>query len=320
MPMDQATGLRNLVDTLRSAADVSQLEPWCSYARRTSGVGLAPLSQPVYERGRSVRSTRTIAVTSGKGGVGKTNLTVNLAIVLSRMGQRVLILDGDLGLANVDVVLGVHSRYSMQHVLNGAKTIDEIVVEGPESVKIVPGGSGLYDMANLDDDRAQALMESIAALDGTADVLLIDTAAGISDNVVNLVLGAGEVLVVASPEPTAITDAYGLIKVTAGESRQARFKLVVNLADSAVEAEGAAQRITSAADRFLNVEVDYCGFIFADPNVAKAVMQQIPFVVAYPRSPASVCINSLGRRLLGQPTEHGDGLSISQFFRNVVRR
>ncbi len=320
MQVDQAAGLRRLVDGLSGeggpagAATRGRL-------RCDSATWLAEDSErrrPLGEQRK--QRLRAIAITSGKGGVGKTNLTVNLAIVLSRMGHRVLVLDGDLGLANVDVLLGIRPRHNLRHVLDGAKSIDQIIVEGPENVKILPGGSGLYDMANLDECQARALVESAAALDGLADILLVDTAAGISANVINLVLAAGEILVVASPEPTSIADAYGLIKAVAGESRQPCFRLVLNMAAGPAEAKEAAQRIILAANRFLDVEVEDCGMIVSDSNVPKAVRAQVPFLLTYPKTPASIGVLALARRLLSRRDATEDRSGLDDFFHRLVRR
>lgn len=319
MPVDQAATLRSLVEELKTRDGSSVTDAGIHgdgqgrAARRTT---------PGTWRGlqRAGRSLRTIAVTSGKGGVGKTNLAVNLAIALSRLGQRVLILDGDLGLANVDVLLGMHPHHSLQDVVDGRRTMGEIVLEGPDGVRVLPGGSGLYDMANLDDHRARSLVESAVALDGTADILLVDTAAGIYANVLNLVQAAGEAVVVASPEPTSITDAYGLIKAIAVSSPQPQFRLVVNMAGSVEEADEVARRMLLAARQFLGVEIDYCGMIPTDVNVAKAVRRQTPFLVAYPKSAASLWVTALARRLMGQEIRRGAGGGIDEFFRRIVGR
>ncbi|MGQ9674407.1 MAG: MinD/ParA family protein [Chloroflexota bacterium] len=319
MEVDQATRLRSLVEELKTHDGAIELSAGVCRdgENRTARNALARTWRGLNRVGAPLR---TVAITSGKGGVGKTNLTVNLAIALSHLGRRVLILDGDLGLANVDVLLDIHPRHNLQDVVEGRRTIEEIVLEGPDGVRVVPGGSGLYDMANLDDHRAQYLVESAAALDGIADTLLIDTAAGISANVVNLVQAAGEAVVVASPEPTSITDAYGLIKVIASSSRQPQFRLVINMAGSVAEADEVARRVVLAARQFLGLEIDYCGMIPTDANVVKAVRRQTPFLVAYPKSAATLGVTALARRLVGQGVRQGDGGGIDEFFRRVMGR
>lgn len=320
MQVDQAAGLRRLVDRLSGEGDPVGAAP-CAHVRCSSAMRLPDDLEwrPPFAEQRKQR-LRAIAITSGKGGVGKTNLAVNLAIVLSRMGHRTMILDGDLGLANVDVLLGIRPHHNLRHVVDGTKSVDQIIVEGPENVKILPGGSGLYEMANLDEHHARALQESAAELNGLADILLVDTAAGISANVINLVLAADEILVVASPEPTSIADAYGLIKAITGKSHQPCFKLVLNMVAGPTEAKEAAQRIILAANRFLDVEVEDCGMILSDPNVPKAVRAQVPFLLAYPKTPASVGVLALGRRLLSYRDATEERRGLDSFFHRLVSR
>lgn len=291
MQIDQATTLRNLAKNVALSGQST-----CPQERTKATTAMADREiQP------QPPLVRTIAISSGKGGVGKTSLTVNLAIALSRLGQKMLILDGDLGLANVDILLGLHAKYNLHHLVKGTKKLDDLVINGPEGIKIIPGGSGLYQMANLSDYQAQTLVKSIATLDGTADFLLIDTAAGISANVVNLVRGTSEVIVVACPEPTSVTDAYGLIKTLSLECRRITIKLIINMAQNWAEAEDARRRIASAAKHFLGTEIEHVGSVPFDVNVARAVQQQIPFVVATPRSPASAAISEIGHKLLNDP-------------------
>ena len=200
--------------------DRSSLVPFTGHLFRSgqpndqaAGLRVLATQQRAQEAAPLGRSARVLAITSGKGGVGKTSVTVNLAVVLARWGKRVIILDCDLGTANVDVMLGLHPRYSLQHVLSRQRRLDEVLVEGPHGIKVIPGGSGLQELANLSDSRREELLATFAELDSQADVLLLDTGAGISDNVLQFVLAAGEALVVTTPEPTAVTDAYALIKV-----------------------------------------------------------------------------------------------------------
>jgi len=258
--------------------------------------------------------TRVIAVTSGKGGVGKTSLTVNLACALAALGKQVIILDCDLGTANVDVMLGMHPSYSLQHVLSRQRRLDEVMSEGPHGVRVISGGSGFSEMADLSDSRRDELLNAFAALEGQADVLLLDTGAGISANVLRFVAAAGEALVVTTPEPTAVTDAYALIKVVTQQVRggvlpdgendpasRLRLRLVVNQATSEAEAQETATNIVTVAQRFLGVEVQKFGSIPADRSMAQAVRRQTPAVDAFPNAPAALAIQDLARRLLATP-------------------
>ena len=264
---------------------------------------------------RVAGDTRVIAVTSGKGGVGKTSLTINLAVALARQGKQVIILDCDLGTANVDVMLGMHPRYSLQHVLSRQHTLAEVMSEGPHGVRVISGGSGFSELADLSDGRRDELLNAFAALEGQADVLLLDTGAGISANVLRFVAAAGEAIVVTTPEPTAVTDAYALIKVVTQQVRggvlpnghhdpasDLRLRLVVNQATSDAEAQETATNIVSVAQRFLGVEVERFGSIPVDRSMSQAVRRQTAAVDAFPGAPAPLAIEELARRLLsGEP-------------------
>ena len=259
---------------------------------------------------RVSENTRVIAVTSGKGGVGKTSLTVNLAVTLAKLGKRVIILDCDLGTANVDVMLGMHPRYSLQHVLSRQRRLDEVMSVGPHGVRVISGGSGFSELANLTDSRRDELLTTFASLEGQADVLLLDTGAGISANVLRFVVAAGEALVVTTPEPTAVTDAYALIKVVSQQTGGAqaaghpdpnadvKLRLIVNQAASAAEAQETASNIISVAQRFLGLEVQFFGSIPLDRSMSQAVRAQSPVVESFPRSPASQAIERLAQLLI----------------------
>lgn len=256
--------------------------------------------------------TRVIAVTSGKGGVGKTNVTVNLASLFARWGKRVMILDCDLGTANVDVMLGMHPRYSLQHVLSRQKRLEEVIVTAPNGVQVIPGGSGLQDLANLSDSRREELLATLGSLDGMTDVLLLDTGAGIASNVLQFVRAAGEAVIVTTPEPPAVTDAYALIKVASLQNQQGplagqvapaaeaplQLRLVINQVHTELEGRETADNIAAVAKRFLNVDVQPFGFIPADPNLRQAVRRQTPVVEAFPRTPAAAALERIGRQLL----------------------
>lgn len=240
---------------------------------------------------------RVLAVTSGKGGVGKSNLSVNLAIALADRGRRVILLDLDLGLANVDVLCGVHARYTIAHVVAGERDVAEAVVPGPGGIRILPGAAGLERLANLADREREALLRSLEALQHEADILILDTGAGIGRNTVAFAASADEVLVVTTPEPTAILDAYAVVKCVAREGPGAGMRLVVNQARSRVEADKIAAGVTGTARHFLNLYVEPFGHVLSDPCVPQAVRQKRPFLLAYPACPAAACVRALARRL-----------------------
>lgn len=274
---------------------------------RDQAEGLRELVKKSKEFGTVVRPSRLariISVASGKGGVGKTNIVVNLGIALSRRGSRVLIIDADLGLANVDIVLGLTSRYNLYHVIKGEKKIHEIIVDGPEGIKVVAGGAGIQELANLSSSQRVQFIANLAELDSYADIILIDTSAGISQNVLGFVLASDEAIVVTTPEPTAIRDAYGIIKAIALGNRDAKIRLVVNMASSPEEGEDVASRIETVARQFLDIGIDKLGYVLKDPSVSEAVIRQKPFLIAFPNSKASRCIESVAGRLLG--LEEGD--------------
>lgn len=241
---------------------------------------------------------RTIVVTSGKGGVGKSNLAANLAIALGERGARVVLLDGDLAQANLDILLGVHPRFDIQHVLAGQKTMDEIVVNGPAGVKLVPAASGAPDLAVLDDFRLEALVRALGTVDEHADLLIIDTASGVSRQVTEFCRLGHEVLVVTTPEMPAFSDAYALIKLLQKQGGLSRApRLVVNMTTGAEEADDTAHRIKLVARRFLGFELECAGTVPYDPSVPRAVRAQEPVVTAFPKSPAAVAYRALAAQL-----------------------
>lgn len=241
---------------------------------------------------------RIIAVASGKGGVGKTNLVVNLAIALAEMGQRVVIFDADLGLANVDVLVGVVPKYNLYDVLQGTKTISEIIVTGPAGVRIVPGGSGIQDLANLDYYQRERLVQSLKELEQDTDFLLVDTGAGISRNVLGFISAADEVIIVLTPEPTSLTDAYGVIKIMSKFKLHSEVHLVVNRVASAQEAQQTIGKMVTVVQKFLQIKVLPLGYIFDDKAVGKAVRKQEPFLLRFPDSAAAGSLRQLATNLL----------------------
>jgi flagellar biosynthesis protein FlhG len=239
----------------------------------------------------------TLAVTSGKGGVGKTNVVVNLAVALRRLQKRVAILDADFGLGNVDVVLGLAPPYHLGHLLEGERSIREIMVEGPNGVQIIPAGSGLQELTTLSSQQWERLNEAFDSVTCDLDYLLIDTAAGVSDNVLELLTAAHRILLVTSLEPTAMVDAYALIKIMTQTDPRKAIGLLVNGARDAEEADLVFKQLDLAATRFLHRRLQYYGFIEHDPAVREAVLVQRPIVTHMPQSPASRSFRILASRI-----------------------
>jgi len=267
---------------------------------------------------RQVKKTKTIAIASGKGGVGKSSLAVSTAIALARKEVTVTLLDADLGLANVNVILGIIPKYNLYHVIKGKKKLKEIVIEVPENIKIIAGASGFHQLANLDAKQRTDFIESVAELDSD-DYMIIDTGAGVSQNVLAFVLAADEVIVVTTPEPTAITDAYGIIKSIAAQAPDKSIKLIVNRVQSVAEGRRVSQRVINIAGQFLNVKVENLGFVFDDIAVPKSVRNQKPFIVSYPKSKASVCVSIIADRIINKETENGKASGLPGFFKNLFR-
>lgn len=236
------------------------------------------------------------SVTSGKGGVGKTNLAVNLAVSLARAGKRIVLLDADLGLANVDVLLGLTPQKNLFHLFHEGAELWDILFPTPYGFSILPASSGVSDMVSLSTGQKLELLEAVDVLENEVDYLIVDTGAGINDNVLYFNLAAQERVVVMTPEPTSLTDAYALIKVLKLAHGVEHFKVVVNMAPDAKEAKLMFTRLHQACDHFLSgVSLDFAGFILRDPQVRKAVVQQVPFCVHEPSSPAAQAVGQLAQ-------------------------
>ena len=267
------------------------------------------------DKDKAVKHTRIITVTSGKGGVGKTNTSVNMALAYARLGKKVVVMDADLGLANVNVMLSIVPKYTLYHVIRKQKTMKEIIQTTDYGIQIVAGASGVSKIANLTEEERQNFISELESL-SNADIIIIDTSAGVSSNVLDFVAAADDAVIITTPEPTAITDAYGIIKIIATEldNLNIGLKLVVNRVDSATEAKKVADRMTQIAGQFLNLKIDYLGFIYDDPIVSKSVLKQKPFMVVDPKSKASQCIQHIVGRM-----EKGD-IRKDSGFGNMMKR
>jgi flagellar biosynthesis protein FlhG len=244
---------------------------------------------------------RVIAVTGGKGGVGKTNVSVNLGAALSGRGQRVVLLDGDMGLANIDVVLGLTPGKNMADVLSGESTLQEVMVEGPLGMKVIPAASGVQNMVNLSSAQHSGIIHAFSELGDQLDVLIIDTAAGISNDVVNFVKASQEVLVVVCDEPASITDAYALIKMLNAEHGMEHFRVLANMVRSDQEGMGLFSKLQKVTSRFLDINIQYAGCIPHDENLRKAIRRQRSVYQAYPKSNASIAFDKLANQVLSWP-------------------
>ena len=262
---------------------------------------------------------RVIAVTGGKGGVGKTNISVNLAVAMADLGRRVMLLDADLGLANIDVVLGLHPEWDLSHVLNGECALDQVLLEGPSGIQVVPAASGVQQMAELSAAEHAGLIRAFSDLAGDLDVLIVDTAAGISDVVVSFSRAAQEVVVGVCDEPASITDAYALIKLLNREYGIDRFRVLANMSRSAREGQDLYNKMCRVTDRYLDVMLSYMGSIPYDDNLRKAVRVQKPVVQAFPRSRAAQTFKNLAKKADNWPVPDGVGGHLQFFVERLIQ-
>ncbi|MBQ5399989.1 MAG: MinD/ParA family protein [Treponema sp.] len=267
--------------------------------------------------GSSEHRTRIIAITSGKGGVGKTNIAVNMAIAYAEIGKRVILIDGDMGMANVNVLLNIVPRYNLMQVINHQKKMSEIILDTEFGIKFIAGANGFSKIANLSREELEYFTKEFASL-ANADIIIIDTGAGIANNVLQFVAAADEVYVVTTPEPTAITDAYGIIKIISTElvNRELNIKLLVNRVHSADEGKRISDRIITIVAQFLNYKVDYIGFVYDDPVVQTAVIRQKPFMVVNPTSRPAVCLKHIVGRI--EKTDIDTSAGVTTFLKKFV--
>ncbi|MCF6217233.1 MAG: MinD/ParA family protein [Gammaproteobacteria bacterium] len=266
-----------------------------------------------------VNPVRVLTVASGKGGVGKTNISVNLAVSLAQLGRRVMVMDADLGLANLDVMLGLHPQYNLSHVLSGKRTLEEIILTGPAGIRIVPASSGVQNMAELQPAQHAGLIRSFSELSHTLDVLIIDAAAGISDSVVSFSKAAQEVLVVVCDEPASLTDAYALIKLLSREHGLFRFRIIANMAGSTQEGRELFKKLTRVTDKFLDVMLDFVGVVPYDEYLRKSVRKQRAVVEAFPRSKASMAFKEMAKRIENWPVPSGPGGHVEFFVERLIQ-
>ena len=273
---DQATRLRQMVGS-ESAAAASPVTP---------------------AQAEAWAHVRVVAITSGKGGVGKTNLAVNLAIALQKRGHRVLVIDADLGMANVDILLGAASRKHLLDLLRPEVTLDDVIVRTPYDIQYISGGSGIEKALEYDHAEKLLLQQKLADCATRADLILVDTGAGLGRNVMDFILAADEVLLVTTPEPTSLTDAYAVMKAYSIYAAQKNLRLIINRVYEAKESREVAQKLQRAAEKFLHMPVDCLGYVFEDTAVTKAVRKQTPLLKAEPTAAAARCIDALAQSLI----------------------
>lgn len=270
----------------------------------------------IKQQNRQQHLARVITVTSGKGGVGKSNVSVNLAIQLSRLNKRVVVLDADFGLANVEIMLGIRPQYNLADMMFRGKELRDIIARGPENIGFISGGSGLKELTNLNRDQIQSLVHSMYELDSIADVVIIDTGAGISSSVIDLVLSSSEVILVATPEPTSITDAYALLKTLCHHQEFDRtgtkVRMLANKTHGYMEGKELYEKLDTVVEKFLNMKMDYLGAIPYDDKLPKAIMKQNPVTMLYPNAVSSKAMFELAAAL-----ESNDSISAKEGMRGL---
>lgn len=267
-------------------------------------------------------NTRIITVTSGKGGVGKSSVSINIALQFCREGKRVIIFDADFGLANIEVMFGVIPKYTLADLMFKGKELKEIITEGPEGVMFVSGGSGVARLVNLDQEQVKRIVHKLAELEELADVVIIDTGAGISPAVLEFVASSPEVLLVTTPEPTSITDSYALLKALAMhqdfDRDGTRINVVANKVNSVAESRGVFEKLSAVVERFLGIDLTYLGAVPFDSNITRAVMKQKPVTIAYPGSAPAKALQTISERLInGEESAAESKKGVSYFFSKV---
>ncbi len=265
------------------------------------------------------KPVRVIAVTSGKGGVGKTNLSVNLGVALAQMGKRVALLDADMSLANVDILLGLSPEFNLSHVLAGEKTLDDIMLQGPAGLKVIPASSGIQQMSELSTIEQASIIRAFSEIDQNLDVLIVDTAAGISSSVVNFARACQEIIVVVCDEPTSLTDAYAYIKLLNRDYGLSKFHIVTNMVQSVQQGQQLFTKLSKVTDRYLDVSLSYTGAIPFDEYLRKSVQKQKPVVDIFPRSKSALAVKNLALKIDGWPIKIQPGGYLEFFVERLIQ-
>jgi len=294
--LDQANGLRNVIEAQ-------------ALSRRKEG--MSPVTKPL---------PRVIAVTSGKGGVGKTNVVGNMAVCLSRMGKRVVIIDADVGLANIDIIFNLRPQYNIRHVISSEKKLKQVMVQSNHGIQILPGGSGFADLTQLTDGEKLNLLSEFDSLADAADIILVDTGAGISSNVLYFNSACDECIIIATREPTSITDAYAMMKVMSQEYGTRHFKLIVNMVETASDAKKVYASLSGALDKFLrNVVLEYLGHIPFDRKLQLAVQKRGLIMDEAPDSQVAQAIDTLAGNLVRTPVKPTSNGALSFFVNRIFQ-
>jgi len=264
------------------------------------------------------KPVRVISVTSGKGGVGKTNLSVNIGVALAKIGRKVAILDADMGLANVDILLGISPQFNLSHVLNGEKTLKDIMVAGPAGVQIIPASSGIQHMSDLSNAEQAGVIRAFSDIDNDLDVLIVDTAAGISTTVVNFARACQEIIVVVCDEPTSLADAYAYIKLLNRDYGLNRFHIVANMVQSAEHGQLLFNKLTKVTDRYLDIALQYVGAVPFDDYLKRAVQKQTSIIEAFPQSKAALAIRQLAKKIDYWPIQSRAGGYLEFFVERMI--
>ena len=247
------------------------------------------------------KAMKVVTITSGKGGVGKSSFALNFAIALSRRGKKVLLVDMDFGLANIDVMLGVTTKYDLLSVVRDHRDIRDVIEVGLEGVRFISGGSGMYELIKLNTPQLTRIMNNLFQLNDIADTIIFDTGAGITDNILRLICASHETILVVSPEPTAVMDAYAMVKVVSKQDAKPKISLVINKAENEKEAQAAMSGFIRIAQKYTNMKIDELGYILRDDNMVKSIKQQVPLLVSYPRCTAAYNIEQLTTKYLSAP-------------------
>jgi flagellar biosynthesis protein FlhG len=298
--MDQATNLRKIVKL--ESDKIYQL-------RKPPEDGLAS----------GINDPKVITIASGKGGVGKTNVVVNLAIACQRLGKKVLIFDADLGLANIDIIFGLDPKYTIEDIISGQKDLAQVIVQGPEGVSIIPASSGVQELTNLTEGQKMNLLNEFDMLNNMYDILLIDTGAGVSSNVVYFNLAAEERIIVVTPEPTSITDAYALMKIMFSQHGVKNFYLLMNMVSDEREAKTVFDNLSGVLGRFMRgISIDYAGYIPRDACLQNAVKRRKPVICSYPEAPSSKGFEVLAKYIVTQTNRKSSDGNIKFFWKRLL--
>ena len=256
---------------------------------------------------KDLSNARVIAVTSGKGGVGKSSVSINLAVQFTKMGKKVIILDADFGLANIEVMFGVIPKYNLSDLMASGREISEIITEGPEGIKFISGGSGIAKLVNLDKEQVKRLVNKMSELENMADVIIIDTGAGISSTVMEFLVASPETIIVTTPEPTSITDSYALLKALSMNDNFRRedvsIKMIANRVSTESEGRNLYEKLNMVVSKFLDIDMTYLGIIPMDNNIVKAVMKQKPVSIIYPASASSKHFEEIAEKIINERTD-----------------